>query len=77
MHIVYDRGRYTSISDAEIEVAFRYELSQDAEELKDLGAVNDDYRPLTWAEAKAAVSSQSTTSPAADANRSAQERRQQ
>ncbi len=55
MHIVYDRSRYASVSEAEIEVAFRYQRSQDAEELKGLGAVNEDYRPLTWAEAEAAV----------------------
>ena len=55
MHIVYDRSRYASISEAEIEVAFRYERSQDAGELKCLGAVNDDYRPLTWAEAEATI----------------------
>ena len=30
---------------AEIEAALRYELSQDAEELKRLGAVSDEYRP--------------------------------
>jgi hypothetical protein len=52
MQIAYDRNRYPSISEAEIEVAFRYERSQDAEELKGLGAVNDDYRPLTRAEAE-------------------------
>jgi hypothetical protein len=54
MQIAYDRSRYASISKAEIEVAFRYERSQDAEELKGLGAVSEDYRPLTWAEAEAA-----------------------
>jgi Fe-S-cluster containining protein len=53
MQIAYDRSRYAAISEAEIEVAFRYERSQDAEELKGLGAVNEDYRPLTWAEAEA------------------------
>ena len=55
MHIAYDRSRYASISEAEIEVAFRYERSQDAEELKCLGAVKEDYRPLTWAEAEATI----------------------
>ena len=53
MHIAYDRSRYASISESQIEVAFRYERSQDAEELKCLGAVDEDYRPLTWAEAEA------------------------
>jgi Fe-S-cluster containining protein len=55
MHIAYDRSRYASISEAEIEVAFRHERSQDAEELKRLGAVNEEYRPLTWAEAEATI----------------------
>ena len=55
MQIVYDRSRYASISEAEIEVAFHYEQSQDAEELKRLGVVEEDYRPLTWAEAEAAM----------------------
>jgi hypothetical protein len=52
MRIAYDRGRYASISEAQIEVAYRYERSQDAEELKCLGAVSEDYRPLTRAEAE-------------------------
>lgn len=51
MQIVYDRARYPLISPREIEVAFRHEQSQDAEELKQLGAVPDDYQPLTWEEA--------------------------
>ncbi len=55
MHIAYDRSRYVSISEAQIEIAFRYERSQDAEELKCLGAVGEDYRPLTWAEAEATL----------------------
>ena len=55
MHIAYDRNRYVSISEAEIEVAFRYERSQDADELKSLGAVNENYRPLTWTEAEATI----------------------
>jgi len=55
MQIAYDRSRYASISEAEIEVAFRYARSQDAEELQGLGAVNEDYRPLTWAEAEATM----------------------
>ncbi|MGO9112461.1 MAG: hypothetical protein ACLP9L_24790 [Thermoguttaceae bacterium] len=38
----------------DIEAALRYELSQDAEELKRLGAVGDDYRPLSRVEAEAA-----------------------
>lgn len=55
MQLVYDRVRYASISPRQIEVALRYEQSQDAEELKRLGAVADDYRPLTWEEAEALV----------------------
>ena len=55
MEMAYDRGRYAAISAAEIEVAFRYERSQDAEELKSLGAVSEDYRPLTRAEAEATL----------------------
>ena len=55
MHIAYDRSLYALISEAEIEVAFRYERSQDAEELKCLGAVNKDYQALTWSEAEATI----------------------
>ena len=55
MQMAYDRSRYAAISAAEIEVAFRYERSQDAEELKSLGAVSEDYRPLTCAEAEATL----------------------
>ena len=36
-----------------IEAAYRYELSQDAEELRRLGAVEESFRPLTRAEAPA------------------------
>jgi hypothetical protein len=39
MRIVYDRTRYPTISPDEIEAAFKYERSQDAEELRRLGAV--------------------------------------
>jgi uncharacterized protein len=53
MRIAYDRDRYPAISPRDIEVALRYEQSQDAEQLKQLGAVPDDYRPLSWAEAEA------------------------
>ena len=52
--IEFDRGRYADISAADIEAALRYELSQDAAELKRLGAVGDDYRPLTRDEAETA-----------------------
>jgi hypothetical protein len=53
MQLVYDRTRYASISPRDIEVAYRYEQSQDAEELKRLKAVPDDFRPLTREEAEA------------------------
>jgi len=52
--IEFDRMRYDGISPGDIEVALRYELSQDAEELKRLGAVSDDFRPLSRDEAEAA-----------------------
>jgi hypothetical protein len=52
--IEFDRQRYGGISPEEIEAALRYELSQDAEELKRLGAVGDHYRPLSRNEAEAA-----------------------
>ena len=56
MRIVYDRVRYATISPADIEAAFRYERSQDAEELRRLGAVGESFRPLTRAEAEDAIS---------------------
>lgn len=46
MRIVYDRARYAGISPDDIEAAFRRELSRDAEELRRLGAVERDFRPL-------------------------------
>jgi hypothetical protein len=52
--IEFDRDRYPEVSAGEIEAALRYELSQDAEELKRLGAVGDDYRSLSREEAAAA-----------------------
>lgn len=55
MQIVYDRTRYASISPRDIQVAFRHAQSQDAEELKRLGAVSDDYQPLTREEADALI----------------------
>lgn len=53
MRIVYDRTRYAGITPDAIEAAFRYERSQDAEELRRLGAVEESFRPLTRAEAEA------------------------
>jgi len=52
--IEFDRARWPGISADDIEAALRYELSQDAEELKRIGAVGDEYRPLSRDEAEAA-----------------------
>ncbi len=52
--IEFDRARWPGIAPGDIEAALRYELSQDAEELRQLGAVGDDYRPLSRDEAEAA-----------------------
>ncbi len=52
--VEFDQARWPGISAADIEAALRYELSQDAEELTRLGAVGDEYRPLSHAEAAAA-----------------------
>ena len=51
--IVYDAVDYPGISAEAIEAVLRYELSQDAEELHRLGAVDGDYRPLSRDEAAA------------------------
>jgi hypothetical protein len=55
MQLAYDRDLYASVSAQDIETAYRYEQSQDADELKRLGAVSEDYRTLTWAEAEGLV----------------------
>jgi hypothetical protein len=52
MRIVYDQKRYPTIRPDDIEAAFRYERSQDAEELRRLGAVEESFRPLTRTEAE-------------------------
>jgi len=52
--IEFDRERWPGISADDIEAALRYELSQDADELKRLGAVGGEYRPLSRDEAEAA-----------------------
>lgn len=52
MRIAYDRARYAAIRPDDIAAAFRYERSQDAEELRRLGAVGESFRPLTRAEAE-------------------------
>jgi len=45
MRIVYDRTRYAAIKQEDIEAAFRHERSKDAEELRRLGAVGENFRP--------------------------------
>jgi len=45
MRITYDRKRYPAISPDDIEAAFRYERSRDAEELRRLGAVGEGFQP--------------------------------
>ncbi|MFI5362704.1 MAG: hypothetical protein ACHQ49_12095 [Elusimicrobiota bacterium] len=52
MRIAYDRTRYAAISPDDIEAAFRYERSQDAAELRRIGAVEESFRPLTRGEAE-------------------------
>ena len=52
MRIAYDQTRYPTIRPDDIEAAFRYERSQDAEELRRLGAVGESFLPLTRAEAE-------------------------
>jgi hypothetical protein len=59
--IEFDRARWPGISTDEIEAALCYELSQDADELKRLGAVGDEYRPLTRDEAEAACREERAT----------------
>jgi hypothetical protein len=51
MRIAFDRTRYAAITPDDIEAAFRFERSQDAAELRRLGAVEESFRPLTRAEA--------------------------
>jgi hypothetical protein len=45
MQILYDRCRWAGISEGQLEAALRLERCRDAEELKRLGAVEEDYRP--------------------------------
>jgi hypothetical protein len=47
----FDRPRYPDVSEELIEAALRYELSQDADKLRQLGAVDDTYRKLSYEEA--------------------------
>jgi len=56
--VEFDGARYPGVSAEAIEAALRYELSQDAGELRRLGAVDEDYRPLTFDEAMAACRSE-------------------
>ena len=44
MRIVYDRARYAAITPDDIEAAYRHELSQDAGELRRLGAVEETFQ---------------------------------
>jgi hypothetical protein len=50
----FDRTRYAGVSDEMIEASLRYELSQDADELRKLGAVEDSFRTMSLDEALAA-----------------------
>ena len=52
MRIAYDEKRYAAVRPEDIEAAFRYERSQDAEELRRLGAVGESFQRLTRAEAE-------------------------
>jgi hypothetical protein len=52
--VEFDRARYADVSDEMIEAALRYELSQDADELHRLGAVDDSFHKLSVEEALAA-----------------------
>ncbi len=50
----FDRTRYPGVSEELIEAALRYELSQDADELRRLGAVDGSFQKLSFDEARAA-----------------------
>jgi hypothetical protein len=50
----FDRARYQGVSDEMMEAALRAELSQDADELQRLGAVDSSFRKLSFDEALAA-----------------------
>jgi hypothetical protein len=52
--VEFDPVRYAGVDANDIESALRYELSQDADELRRLGAVDESYRSLSLAEATAA-----------------------
>ncbi|MCM2304809.1 MAG: hypothetical protein NDJ72_08910, partial [Elusimicrobia bacterium] len=43
MRIVYDRARYAEVAPDDIEAAYRSERSRDAEELRRLGAIGEDF----------------------------------
>jgi hypothetical protein len=47
----FDQSRYSSASAEMIEAALRFELSQDVDELRQLGAVDDSFRKLSLEEA--------------------------
>ena len=44
----FDRARYPGVSAEDIEAALLYEFSQDADELRRLGAVDDSYQRMTF-----------------------------
>ena len=62
LRVAYDRAQYPGISEEDIIVALRVDQSQDAEELKQLGAVAHDYRPLTHEEAQRLLDDPPSTS---------------
>ncbi len=49
----FDAARYVGVSPEMIDAALLYEISQDADELRRLGAVDDSYRKLSFDEAAA------------------------
>jgi hypothetical protein len=55
MQIAYDHPRWPDITADQIEAALRYDQSQAAAELRRIGAVPADFRPLTRTEAEALV----------------------
>jgi hypothetical protein len=50
----FDRARYPGVSAEDIEAALLHAISQDADELRRLGAVDDSYHKMTFDEAVAA-----------------------
>ena len=56
----FDRARYQGVSDEAIEAALRYELSQDADKLRRLGAVDGTFQKLSLDEALASCRKERT-----------------